>query len=125
MTRLPTGPGLMAARAARLASAERARIEAAILDVGGDLQAEGSRQSQRPGETWELGTDVAREGVDMAQVALLRMQLAAADRAAARIYAGTYGLSIGSDGRIPWERLEAAPLAERTVDEQLSFEGRG
>jgi DnaK suppressor protein len=125
MTRLPTGPGLTAARAERLVAAERARIEAAIGDVGGDIRAEGSLQRQQPGETWELGTDVAREGVDMAVLSGLQAELEAADRAAARIREGTFGRSIETGDRIPRERLEAVPLAERTVDEQLAHERRG
>ncbi len=48
----------------------------------------------------------------------LTEQLAAVDRADARIAAGIYGLSIESGKPIPDERLEAVPTAERTVDEE-------
>ena len=48
----------------------------------------------------------------------LHEQLAAVDRAEARLAAGTYGLSVESGTPIPDERLEAVPTAERTVDEE-------
>ena len=45
----------------------------------------------------------------------LREELAAVERAEARLAAGTYGLSIESGEPIPDERLEAVPTAERTA----------
>ena len=42
----------------------------------------------------------------------LYQQLAAVDRAEARLAAGTYGLSIESGEPIPDERLESVPTAE-------------
>jgi DnaK suppressor protein len=50
----------------------------------------------------------------------LREELAAVDRAEARLAAGTYGLSIESGEPIPDERLEAVPAAERTTAEEAS-----
>ena len=68
------------------------------------------------------GIDLAaRRGAEVRLVSL-EHQLEAADRAVARIQAGTFGLSVESGGRIPSDRLEAAPLAERTVEEQRAFE---
>ncbi len=110
------------ARARELVAAERARIESALAELEADVQDEGALQGQQTGETWELGTDVAREGVDMALLASLRGQLIAADRAAARIDAGTYGRSVESGRPIPIARLEAAPLADRTMEEQAAIE---
>jgi DnaK suppressor protein len=52
----------------------------------------------------------------------LREQLAAVERAEERIALGTYGLSIESGAPIPDARLEAEPLAERTVEEQRLLE---
>jgi DnaK suppressor protein len=122
MTPRPAKPRLTDVRAHQLVASERDRIEAAIADVGAGIRAEGSGSSEQAGETRELGTDVAREGVDMAMLVSLEHQLEAADRAVARIQAGTFGLSVDSGGRIPSDRLEAAPLAERTVEEQRAFE---
>lgn len=107
-------------RARELVAAERARIEAALAELETDVRAEGPLQGQQTGETWELGTDVAREGVDMVLLARLRVQLIEADRATSRIDTGTYGRSMESGRPIPVERLEAAPLAERTVEEQAA-----
>ena len=47
----------------------------------------------------------------------LAKELAAVERAEARLAAGTYGLSVESGEPIPDERLEAFPAAEHTVEE--------
>ena len=104
---------------------ERARIEAALADLDGAVRAEGDLQSQQAGDTSESGTEVAAEGVAMAIGDGLRGRLLEADRAAQRIDAGTYGLSVESGASIPPARLAADPLAERTVDEQTALDRRG
>ena len=48
----------------------------------------------------------------------LQEELAAVERAEARLAAGTYGLSVESGDPIPDARLEARPTAERTVEEE-------
>ena len=48
----------------------------------------------------------------------LREELAAIERAEARLAAGTYGISIESGKPIPDERLEVLPTAERTAEEE-------
>jgi DnaK suppressor protein len=109
-------------RARELVAAERARIEAALAQLTGEVRAEDRLQGQQTGEGSEVGTEVEMEGVEMALVADMRERLAAVGRAEERIAVGTYGRSIESDAPIPDERLEAAPLAERTVEEQRRFE---
>lgn len=109
-------------QARKLVAAERARVEAALAQLTGDVRAEGQLQRQQTGEGAEVGTEVEMEGVELALVVDLREQLAAVGRAEERIAAGTYGRSIESDAPIPDERLAAAPLAERTVEEQRRFE---
>ncbi len=52
----------------------------------------------------------------------LRGQLEAVERAEQRLADGTYGLSIESGEPIPDERLEVAPAAERTAEEQSRFD---
>jgi DnaK suppressor protein len=111
------------ARARELVGAERSRIEVALGDLDGQVRGEGELQDQQAGDTRELGTDVAAEGVAMTLADGLRTRLLATDRAIARIDAGTYGRSIESGLPIPVERLEAEPLAERTVAEQAALEG--
>ena len=51
----------------------------------------------------------------------LRRELETLGRAEARLAAGTYGLSVESGEPIPDDRLEAFPLAERTVEEERRF----
>jgi DnaK suppressor protein len=48
----------------------------------------------------------------------LGAQLAAVERAEARLAAGTYGLSVQSGEPIPDDRLEVVPTAELTVEEE-------
>ena len=98
------------------------RVRPAELEA--DVQDEGALQGQQTGETWESAPcrpggrryGVAREPA---------RQLIAADRAAARIDAGTYGRSVESGRPIPIARLEAAPLADRTMEEQAAIEALG
>ena len=52
----------------------------------------------------------------------LQGQLAAVERAEARLAAGTYGLSVASGEPIPDARLEAIPTAELTVEEERAQE---
>jgi DnaK suppressor protein len=66
----------------------------------------------------ELGTDLYQDEFDEGLADDLREELAAVERAEARLAAGTYGLSIESGKPIPDERLEALPTAERTAEEE-------
>ena len=120
-----SGTPIDVANARRLVASERARIEAALADLDGAVQAEGDLASQQAGDTRESGTEVAAEAVAMAVGDGLRGRLLEADRAARRIDAGTYGRSVESGTPIPAARLEADPLAERTVGEQAALDDRG
>ena len=103
-------------RARELVARERARIEAALADLDAAALAEADLLSQQAGDTAESGTGSAAVARTVGDG--LRGRLRAADRAAQRIEAGTYGRSVDSDAQIPLARLEADPLAERTVAEQ-------
>jgi DnaK suppressor protein len=98
-------------RARELLAAERSRIEQALARLG-------------PVDTGELAVDddvaseLAQAELDEGLADDLREQLAAVERAEARLADGTYGLSIESGKPIPDERLEAVPTAERTVEEE-------
>ena len=109
-------------RARELVARERARIEVSLRRLNLDLTDEAALHQQQTGEAYEAGTDLEREEVDIALVADLREELKAVERAEARIAAGTYGRSIESGATIPDDRLEAAPLAERTIAEQRRLE---
>ncbi len=111
-------------RARELVARERARIEAALGDLSGEVRAEGALDRQQTGES-DSGSELATEAVEVALVADLRRQLAAVVRAEERIAGGTYGRSVDSGVAIPDERLEAEPLAERTIEEQHRYEGAG
>ena len=109
-------------RARALVARERHRIEAALADLAGEEGADATSQFDQTGEAAEAGTDLQHEMVDEALATELRSQLAALVRAEARLSGGTYGLSVESGTRIPDERLEAEPLAERTVEEQTRYD---
>jgi DnaK suppressor protein len=109
-------------RARALVAAERRRIEAALAELAGDQVDEDVSHLDQTGESSEAGAEVQHEMVDDALAATLRNELAAVTRAETRIAEGTFGLSVESGARIPDDRLEAEPLAERTVEEQARFE---
>jgi RNA polymerase-binding transcription factor DksA len=109
-------------RARALVARERRRIETALADLAGEEQAEDASQFDQTGETTEAGAEIQHEMVDGAVAATLQNELASVVRAETRIAVGTFGLSVESGARIPDDRLEAEPLAERTVEEQSRFE---
>jgi DnaK suppressor protein len=102
-------------RARQLLQRERDRIERAIAAVreGGPL--EGSDRVE-PGD--RDSENVYQDELDEGRLTHLRDELAAVERAEARLAAGTFGLSVESGDPIPDARLEAVPTAERTVEEQ-------
>jgi RNA polymerase-binding transcription factor DksA len=109
-------------RARELVARERARIERSLRELNAEVTAEAELHQQQTGEASEAGTGLDREEIDLALVADLREELEAVGRAEARIAAGKYGRSIETGAQIPDERLEAAPLAERTIEEQRRVE---
>ena len=70
----------------------------------------------------DAASQLYEEEFDEGQADDLRAELAAVERAEARLLDGTYGRSIESGVDIPDERLEAVPTAERTAEEQARFE---
>jgi DnaK suppressor protein len=101
-------------RARELLAAERARIERALAQLGHQGTGE-PNDSDDPGN---LASDLYQDELDQGLANDLREDLAAVERAEARLAAGTYGLSIESGQPIPDERLEVLPTAERTVEEE-------
>jgi len=101
-------------RARELLRAERERIEEALArhrreDTGRLADDEGPA---------DLASDLYQDELDEGFSDDLREQLAAVERAEARLAAGTYGISVESGQPIPDERLEAFPTAERTTEEE-------
>jgi DnaK suppressor protein len=109
-------------RARALVARERRRIEAALAVLAGEEQAEDASHFDQTGESAEAGSEIQQDMVDSALAATLQDELASVGRAEARIAEGTFGLSVESGTRIPDDRLEAEPLAERTLEEQSAFE---
>jgi DnaK suppressor protein len=102
-------------RARELLRGERARIEQelAALERDGPLEATGRVE---PGD--RDSENIYQDELDAGRLGTLNEQLAAVERAEARLAAGTYGVSVESGEPIPDARLEALPTAERTVDEE-------
>ena len=99
-------------RARDLLARERERIEKTIADVGPDASGDQDEPGDRDSE------DLYEQEFDAGRAEDLREQLAALERAEARLAEGTYGLSVESGEPIPDARLEALPTAERNVEEE-------
>jgi RNA polymerase-binding transcription factor len=104
-------------RAHQLLAAERERIEREIAELGPQAAAERDEPDDRGSE------DLYQQEFDAGRAADLQDQLAAVERAEARLAEGTYGLSVESGEPIPDGRLEALPTAERTVAEEERLGG--
>jgi DnaK suppressor protein len=100
--------------ARELLAGERRRIERALTQLGHEDTGEPADEEDPGNQASDLYQDEFDEGL----ADDLREELAAVERAEARLAAGTYGLSIESGKPIPDERLEALPAAERTVEEE-------
>jgi DnaK suppressor protein len=101
-------------RARELLAAERARIERALARLGHQDTGE---LSDEP-EPADGGSDLYQDELNEGLADRLRQELAAVERAEARLADGTFGLSIESGKPIPDERLEVRPTAERTAEEE-------
>jgi DnaK suppressor protein len=104
--------------ARKLLARERARIEQALASLQSDGPLEASDRRE-PGD--KDSEDLYQDEFNAGRLDDLHVQLAALERAEARLAAGTYGVSVDSGQPIPDSRLEAVPTAERTVEEQKLF----
>jgi DnaK suppressor protein len=103
-------------RARELLAAERARIERALVH----LEQQGTDEQADEVDLADVASELYQDEFDEGLANDLGEELAAVERAEARLAAGTYGLSIESGQPIPDERLEAVPTAERTVEEEAN-----
>jgi DnaK suppressor protein len=101
-------------RARELLALERERVERSLAGLGHQDTGEPADEK----DPANLASDLYQDELDEGLADGLREQLAALERAEARLAAGTYGLSIESGEPIPDERLEAVPTAERTAEEE-------
>jgi DnaK suppressor protein len=104
-------------RARQLLAAERERIEREIGELGAEAAGDRDESEDRGSE------DLYQQEFDAGRASDLQDQLAAVERAEARLADGTYGLSVESGEPIPDGRLEALPTAERTVAEEERLGG--
>jgi DnaK suppressor protein len=101
-------------QARELLQVERARIERALAQVQPEEDGEPSDEY----DPANLAADLYQDELDETFADDLQDQLAAVERAEARLAAGTYGLSIESGEPIADARLEVRPTAELTADEE-------
>src|SRR5438093_11039058 len=101
-------------RARELLARERDRIERGLAKLAHQDTGEPADEEDPANQASDLYQDELDEGL----ADDLREELAAVERAEARLAAGTYGLSIESGAPIPDERLEALPTADRTAEEE-------
>jgi RNA polymerase-binding transcription factor len=101
-------------RARELLDRERERIERLLPKLAHEDTGEPADEKDPGNQASDLYQDELDEGLSDD----LREELAAVERAEARLAAGTYGLSIESGKPIPDDRLEALPTAERTAEEE-------
>src|SRR3954470_24272236 len=101
-------------RARELLARERERIERSLAR----LRHEDTGEAADEFDPANQASDLYQDELDEGRSDDLREELAALERAEARLAAGTYGRSIQSGKPIPDERLEALPTAERTVEEE-------
>jgi len=104
--------------ARELLGRERSRIEDALAELDRDGPLEGDDRVE-PGDVDDQ--DLYQDEFDEGRRQELATQMAALERAEARLEAGTYGLSVESGEPIPDARLEALPTAERTAEEDARF----
>jgi DnaK suppressor protein len=107
-----------AKHARKLLDRERTRIEEALAELGADGPLDSDTRVE-PGD--EDDENLYQDEFDEGRRQQLTTELAAVERAEARLEAGTYGLSVDSGEPIPDGRLEALPTAERTVDEEERY----
>ncbi len=101
-------------QARELLAAERKRIERGLAGVRHEDDGEPADEF----DPANLASDLYQDEFNEGRADDLQEQLAALERAEARLAAGTYGLSVESGQPIPDERLEAVPTAELTADEE-------
>lgn len=108
-----------AERARELLARERERIERELRSLSPSSRDELSTQDQHLGDE---ANELYQEETNQGRRQRLRQELEAVERAERRVENGTYGLSVESGEPIPEERLEAYPMAERTIEEQRRYE---
>jgi DnaK suppressor protein len=121
---LDAGHGLLhtesmdAERARALLARERARVERTLADLAPSDRDE----DPDPFDQGDVAPDLLDAELGSGLAERLRDELAAINRAEARVADGAYGISVESGEPIPDARLEAIPWAERTTEEQARYD---
>jgi len=113
------------ARAAEILAAERARVTDELSRLEAEFRTDAFDTAADEITAGDGAVDITERTRDLERIDALRLELAAVERAEARLADGTYGLSIESGEPISDARLERIPTAERTADEQRAFERLG
>jgi DnaK suppressor protein len=113
------------AKAAELLAAERSRIEGQLARLGAEFAPGAPDSIANDTDYGDAAFDLQERERDSGRIEELRAELAAVERAEARLAEGTYGLSIESGEPISDGRLTRLPAAERTTEEQRRFERLG
>jgi DnaK suppressor protein len=106
-------------RAGELLAAERERIARAFAELREPIGEDELTTLDNPADQ---GSELYERELEEGLLEGLRRELEALERAESRLAEGTYGFSVESGEPIPDERLEAYPLAERTVEEERRFQ---
>jgi DnaK suppressor protein len=114
------GDSMDAERARRLLASERQRIERGLAELRERAASRELTADDQPSS--DQGSDLTERAYEAGSAEDLTGQLQALERAEKRLEQGTYGRSVESGETIPDVRLEANPLAERTVDEEIRRE---
>jgi len=109
------------ATARELLASERERIERALAD----LATPETDPNSDPADAGDNAPELLDAEIDAGLATPLREELAAVERAEARLAQGTYGLSVQSGEPIADARLQSVPWAERTAEEQARYESSG
>lgn len=108
-------------RARQLLADERTRVTALLRDEeAGDTDS----PVREPGDVADAAEELRAKELRLARIDALQEELRRIDAADERLDAGTYGISVVSGVQIPDERLEVAPTADRTAEEEAERERR-
>jgi DnaK suppressor protein len=109
-----------ATEARELLERERERIERQLAELAAPED-----PPTDPVDPGDPAPELLDAEIDAGLAEQLRDELAAIERAQARLAEGKYGLSVESSEPIPDARLRTIPWAERTAEEQARYEASG
>ena len=100
----------------------RDELRRIVRGMEGDEENRGEEQGDMTPDSGDMSADMYAREMDATIGQQSQQRLGDVERALEKIAEGTYGLSDESGEPIPQGRLEAAPEALRTVEEQQDYE---